>query len=93
MGIIIGEKLNWKDHIIYIYQIRFLKLQVLSLKHMCWEQSLFCPCISLFNLTAAKYLYKIEILNKLQKYFKNDVLTKQVCPHWAFVKSIENIGC
>ena len=102
LGIIIDEKLNWKDHILYISNKISKATGVIIKARMMGKRALLSLYYSLVypyltyccQVWGATYLYNIEILNKLQKKsHTNNMFTKQVCPHRAIIQRIENIGC
>ena len=75
LGIIIDEKLNWKDHILYISNKISKATGVIIKARMLGKKALLSLYYSLVypyltyccQVWGATYLYNIEILNKLQK--------------------------
>ena len=75
LGIIIDEKLNWKDHILYISNKISKATGVIIKARMLGKRALLSLNYSLVypyltyccKVWGATYLYNIEILNKLQK--------------------------
>ena len=89
LGIIIDEKLNWKDHILYISNKISKATGVIIKARMLGKRALLSLYYSLVypyltyccQVWGATYLYNIEILNKLQKKARRIICSQSKYAH------------